>query len=134
MSAFSAPSTTNFLGEIPLMSFRIGDAVTSIAIRRVRELVHGGRASLDGALVVLVYVLDVDVQALRRLAAEVLRIAIVTRWTTHHDHVPADLHRGVYRSAVRPSHALAEHMEAERFLEKCQRGVDVFVVQIWRDR
>src|SRR3954464_1358068 len=94
MSAFLAASTSNTLREIPLMTFRVGDTVAPIAVRSGLELVHDGRASLDGAVVVLVDVAHVDVETLRR-HAELFRIVIFLRRMSHHDRVAADFHRGV---------------------------------------
>ena len=55
--------------EIPLVPFRIFDAVVAVAVKLILGLAHDLGAGLLRALVVRVDVVDVDIDALR-LAAE----------------------------------------------------------------
>src|SRR6266702_6966662 len=79
------------LREVPLMPFRILGAIAPVAVKRVFRLFKDLSARLLGAFKMLVHIVDIDVEALCRVA-EPLRIPILRARISHHDEVIAEFH------------------------------------------
>src|SRR5438445_3704616 len=104
--------TSNVLGKVPHMAFRIRRPITPMAVLRVGWLLEDDGTSFARASKMFVDALYINVQALRGLA-KALRIAITGPGTPHHNQGVAKLHRNVIDLAVRAPHLDAVLAESE---------------------
>lgn len=115
------------------MPFRIFDAVTPVAVFGVGGRLENLAAGLPRPFEVPVGIIDHDIKTLRGLP-ETSRTFVLPSRRSHHDDAVLEAHRRVHHRSVGGEHADAVPLEPERLRQPLQRGADVFVVEIRRDR
>src|SRR5438270_1533902 len=115
------------------MPFRILCAVAALPERCGRQLLNDRRSCLLGPSKVLVHVLDINEQALRR-SSQFSRVLIVRSWPAHHHHIITESHGRMLDLAARSADGRTMLAKAKCFSEKFLHGRHVGVIKISSDR